>query len=119
MNRRGYPDATPFSSDELAFLATLAANESAEARGKVRDFGKDRGKEVYDLVVDLVRSDESITPEGGITVAGWSFGATFSMTFLAYAPTYAAGSFDLRPYIHSVVNLGEIDTILAVIRRHY
>ena len=111
INRRGYPGSTPLSAEQLSDLGRCISDTSSESLNYVKDFCQERGREVYDFLTDLVCSDESITPEGGLSVAGWSFGSIFTMALLANAPEFAvARNFDLQPYIHSVINYGEVSS---------
>lgn len=113
VNRRGYPGATPFSAEELRDLGRYSSDDSPASHEGFRAFCRERGREVYDFLAELVSSDQSITTEGGVSIAGWSSGAMYTMAFLAYAPAFAAArEFDLQPYMHSVISYGKLHLVL-------
>ena len=96
-------------------VATLTpdSNEAtlAEARTSFDRFLKDRAREVFDFLEDLVRRDD-IPPAqhdkntGGIVIAGWSLGALWMTSLLAYAPFFPANDVELSGYVRRVVVFG-------------
>ncbi|PIL33253.1 hypothetical protein GSI_04703 [Ganoderma sinense ZZ0214-1] len=80
-NRRDYPGSHPYTPEERARLERLAAAspEAADVRSEAENFLRERGREVYDYLVDLVKR-EAIPPtraegddaRGGIVLVGWS-----------------------------------------------
>ena len=110
-NRRDYPGSAPFSPEELANLTKLAnaAPGSPEAvEGTEREV-KTRAQEVYDYLIDLVKT-EHIPPvqgkTGGIILAGWSFGAVWISALLANVATFPVGEIRLRDYVRQLVYYG-------------
>ena len=71
-------------------------------------------KELYDYMVDLVKR-ENIPPargdgaikQGGIVLAGWSFGGLWSTAFTAYAHTFSSPDVPLDKYVWRVICYGE------------
>ncbi len=71
-----------------------------------------RAREVYDFLEDLVRRDD-IPPAqsdgnaGGIVVAGWSFGALWMISLMAYVSTFPVNDVELAKYVRRVIIFGE------------
>ena len=96
-------------------VATLTpdSNEAAlaEARTSFDRFLKDRAREVFDFLEDLVRRDD-IPPAqhdigmGGIIIAGWSLGALWMTSLLAYAPSFPVNDVELSAYVRRVAVFG-------------
>ncbi len=78
------------------------------------DFLRDRGRELYDYLVDLVKR-EAIPPiraegddtRGGIILAGWSLGTVSMTTFLANAPSFNS-DIQLSKWVRRVVLYGAL-----------
>ncbi|EIW52719.1 uncharacterized protein TRAVEDRAFT_135327 [Trametes versicolor FP-101664 SS1] len=114
VNRRDYPGARPFTQEERALLPSLpteeaaSATEIAEATQKIDVFMKERAREVYDLLIELVKN-EDLPPfqrernTGGIIVAGWSFGTVWITALLAHSASFATNSVDLSAYMRRVI----------------
>ena len=79
---------------------------------------RDRGREVYDYLADLVKR-EAIPPlraggddahtklKGGIVLVGWSLGTVSMTTLLAYAPSFQSDSdVQLSKWVRRVVLYG-------------
>ena len=113
-DRRDYHGAIPYTVQERADLFTAAAvakTESGVAQTKVLAWMRDRAREVYDLLVHIVRQHEiplahPVANVGGAIVGGWSFGVTFVTALLANMVSFPVGDVDLRKYLCSVVFLG-------------
>ncbi|EJF62060.1 hypothetical protein DICSQDRAFT_169637 [Dichomitus squalens LYAD-421 SS1] len=112
VNRRGYPGSTPFTDEELATIPKLTpdANEDTleDAREELGLFMRDRAREVYDLLEDIVRQDNipPAQPEkntGGIILAGWSFGALWMNALMAYVSSFPVNDVELSKYVRRVV----------------
>ena len=115
LNRRGYPGSTAFSDDELSALPELShyPGEDAleDAKKKLGVFLRARAREVFDFLEDLVRRDDipPANPErtaGGIVVAGWSFGALWMISLMAYVSTFPVNDVELAKYVRRVVIFG-------------
>ena len=104
LNRRDYPEATPFDEQEKTELAS-SWTSGQEGADEIRKIAKDRAKEIYNFLESFVASND-ISKEGGITVVGWSLGVMFMNMLLAYGPTFAVGKIDVTSYIKGVVCYG-------------
>ena len=113
-NRRDYPGTTPYSIEERAEVYAAAVEGSTDpekARTRLLAWMKERGREVYDLLVHIVdqyslplaRPEASI---GGIIVGGLSFAATLMTALLANIASFPIDSVDLRKYLRRIVLLG-------------
>nr|VWP01617.1 Atypical/PIKK/TRRAP protein kinase [Ganoderma boninense] len=120
-NRRDYAATIRFSAQERADLFSAAAVVKTEpdvAQMKVLAWMRDRAREVYDLLVDIVRENKIPLAHpkantGGIVVAGWSFGTSLMTAFLANMASFPAGDVDLRKYLRRVVFLDPPDFVLG------
>ncbi|KAH8817149.1 Alpha/Beta hydrolase protein [Xylogone sp. PMI_703] len=93
LNRRGYPDALPFGDSE-------APPNTLE---ELERFMKDRAREIHDFLETFI-VNEKISPTGGITIVGWSFGSTFITALLAFAQSLSTGSLpSVASYIHEAI----------------
>ena len=113
-NRRDYPGTTPYSIEERAEVYAAAVegkNDPEAAQKRLVPWMKERGREVYDLLVHIV-AQHQIPPigsggnSGGIVVGGWSFGTTLMTALLANLDSFPVGDIDLRKYLRRVVFLG-------------
>ena len=110
-NRRDYPGSAPFSPEELENLSKLAnaTPGSPEAVEGTEQEMKARAREVYDYLIDLVKT-ERIPPvqgqTGGIVLAGWSLGATWITALLAHVATFPVGDIRLSEYVRRLVYYG-------------
>ncbi|RPD55341.1 hypothetical protein L226DRAFT_491832 [Lentinus tigrinus ALCF2SS1-7] len=116
LNRRDYPGSAPYSEAERAVLARVAAAspDSLSVLEEAREFMRERGREVYDYLLHLVKCDR-IPPiqgvgqnaKGGIVLAGWSLGAIWSLAFIVHASSFSSLevdlSVDLSKYVRRVV----------------
>ena len=73
-------------------------------------FMRERGGEVYDYVLDLVKRDrippvhgDGRSTKGGIVIAGWSLGAIWALAFIAHAPSFSDSDVNLSQYVRRVV----------------
>ncbi|TBU29282.1 Alpha/Beta hydrolase protein [Dichomitus squalens] len=107
-NRRDYPGSAPFTPEELENLSKLAnANPgSSDAVEGTEQEMKARAREVYDYLVDLVKT-EHIPPaqghQGGIVLVGWSLGATWISALLAHVATFPVEDIRLSEYVRRLV----------------
>ncbi|TBU29253.1 Alpha/Beta hydrolase protein [Dichomitus squalens] len=97
VNRRDYPGSTPYTPDERAQFERLAASSpnDAGAQAEAVEVMRDRARELYDYLVDLIQSEdiplsrtEGEDARGGIILVGWSFGSVWATAFLAHAPSF-------------------------------
>ncbi|PIL34449.1 hypothetical protein GSI_03225 [Ganoderma sinense ZZ0214-1] len=128
LNRRDYPGSTPYTDEERAMVAKLTPDDSEDAamlaKAGVRfgRFLRDRAREVFDFLEDLVRHDH-IPPAqhskntGGIVVAGWSLGALWMTSLLAYAPTFPVNDVELSAYVRRVVVFDTGNIVMGYPRR--
>lgn len=105
VNRRGYPETTPFTAQELQEFSDAA---TPEGEAVLRQVLKDRARDIYELLEVLIKEDH-IPQKGGIAVGGWSFGTQFSTALLAYGPSFVS-DIDVASYIRSIVNLGALSS---------
>ena len=73
-------------------------------------FMRERGGEVHDYVLDLVKRDrippvhgDGQSTKGGIVIAGWSLGAIWALAFIAHAYSYSDSDMNLSQYVRRVV----------------
>ncbi|KAI0776698.1 hypothetical protein BD413DRAFT_522025 [Trametes elegans] len=105
INRREYPGSKAFTEAELAPLAAEGVPDDVVLE-RSKAFMKDRAREVYDLLTQLVEGG-SVTPadrknkKGGIILTGWSFGTCWATAFLAFAPSFV-GEVKLSDYVRRV-----------------
>ncbi|KAI0655015.1 hypothetical protein C8Q70DRAFT_457834 [Cubamyces menziesii] len=110
LNRRDYPGSQPYSEDELALLRPV---EGEGGEQKTRDnlwtFMRARALEIYDWLATCVNDGKICTFDpstgiGGVVVAGWSLGTTWSTALLANGDIAASvNGVDLRNVIRRVV----------------
>ena len=113
LNRRDYPGSAPYTAEERATLARLAtaSPDTASERGEeAMMFMRERGGEVYDYVLDLVKRDrippvhgDGQSTKGGIVIAGWSLGAIWALAFIAHASSFSDSDVNLSQYVRRVV----------------
>ncbi|KAI0682296.1 Alpha/Beta hydrolase protein [Cerioporus squamosus] len=113
LNRRDYPGSKPYSEQERVVLTRLASSspDSPSTREEAWDFLRERAREVYEYLADLVKR-ESIPPvqgsgqdaKGAIVLAGWSLGAIWPLAFLAHAPSLRSPEVDLSQYVRRVIS---------------
>lgn len=118
VNCRDYPGARPYTQEERDLLSlmtpegTESTAEIAEAAKKLDTFLKERARELFDLLVELVQ-DGRVAPvqladnAGGIVVAGWSFGCIWMTALLAHVAAFIGEGLDLSAYVRRVVIFGE------------
>ncbi|KAI0668283.1 hypothetical protein C8Q78DRAFT_1071552 [Trametes maxima] len=120
INRRDYPGARPYTEEERAQLhwpsdraeSAAGADETEVAAANVDAWMTARGREVHDLLCELVEKEripvaagEPAKGTGGIVVAGWSFGTIWMTALLASipSPTDNESTVDLSKYVRRVV----------------
>ncbi|KAH9850910.1 hypothetical protein C2E23DRAFT_266108 [Lenzites betulinus] len=114
VNRRDYPGARPYTQEERALLSPMlpegaeSTAEIAEATQKLDIFLKERAREMFDLLVELVQSGgvapaQLASNAGGIVVAGWSFGGIWMTALLAHVASFVGEGPDLSEYVRRVV----------------
>ncbi|KAI0317833.1 alpha/beta-hydrolase [Amylostereum chailletii] len=101
VNRRDYPGSGPYSDEERLMLTT-ALESTPEAAETMREYMKARGREVYDLLRGLI-VDENLPLDGGIIIAGWSYGSSWMLALLASISSFPANDVEVAKYIHRVV----------------
>ncbi|KAI0628897.1 hypothetical protein C8Q77DRAFT_1067320 [Trametes polyzona] len=107
LNRRDYPSSDPYTHSELETIRRLSATPpSPGASAETEAFMRDRGREIYDYLVDFVRR-ERIPPargnKGGIVIVGWSLGVTFITALLANVAFFPEADVQLSKYVRRVV----------------
>ncbi|KAI1789100.1 hypothetical protein LXA43DRAFT_1155822 [Ganoderma leucocontextum] len=114
VNRRDYPGATPFSSEERTILESAAkgatTSDASAAHAQLEAFMRERAREVYDTLASFVHGNniplsQREENKGGIVLAGWSFGTAWMTAFLAHAPSFSAPNSDIElgKYMRRVV----------------
>ncbi|KAI0823786.1 hypothetical protein BC628DRAFT_1324108 [Trametes gibbosa] len=106
VNRRDYPGALPYSSDELRNFARLVNSpSSAEARAEATKILAEHARDVRDFLEDFICRERIPLPTengGGIVLAGWSLGAVSVTALLADANSSRDGA-QLSKYIRRFV----------------
>ncbi|KAI0668265.1 hypothetical protein C8Q78DRAFT_1081648 [Trametes maxima] len=114
VNRRDYRGARPYDETERALLPSLSPaleNDPAEvasATRKIDAWMTERAREVYNLLAELV-VDKRLPlarpqhGDGGIIVAGWSFGSVWATALLAHVSSFTRADVDLSSYVRRVV----------------
>ncbi|KAI9061797.1 alpha/beta-hydrolase [Trametes sanguinea] len=116
VNRRDYPGSEPLTDAERALLPSPAlentsdAAQLATALKNMETFMKDRARELYDFLVQLVKDGNIPAPDpentkGGIILAGWSFGTGLITAFLANVASFPVSEVRLGDYMRRVVFL--------------
>jgi hypothetical protein len=105
VNRRDYPSSDSLSDEELEPLRSVASGNCTEPLDKVKAYLKDRGQEVWQFLGELIKK-EKITIDGGIILAGWSFGNTWMLSVLANHRDFLDVAVDPHPYIKKVMLYG-------------
>ncbi|KAI0641977.1 Alpha/Beta hydrolase protein [Trametes meyenii] len=114
LNRRDYPGSIPYTPEELALLPPVLdkpLTDPAEIRSdklKLEKFMRDRARELYDSLEDLVQELDIPpvrpgAPTGGIVLVGWSLGATWMLALLRHVAEFPVNEINLRDYIRRVV----------------
>ncbi|KAI0755809.1 alpha/beta-hydrolase [Fomes fomentarius] len=113
LHRRDYPGSTPFTEEELSCLRAgpgeLGEQEEPEAEEKERVDGymRDRAREVYDSLGDIVKRGGVVPIQpsgtGGIVVVGWSLASIWMNVLLAYGPTFQGEDVGLPKFLRRVV----------------
>ncbi|EIM81547.1 uncharacterized protein STEHIDRAFT_161731 [Stereum hirsutum FP-91666 SS1] len=106
VNRRDYPGSTPLTDSERQLLAS-ALSDTAEAAENIRSYMKDRARELYDFLCEFAISEDipKISGQRGITLVGWSLGATFVTALLAHLETFEGDQLTLRAYLNKFILL--------------
>ncbi|KAH9887036.1 hypothetical protein C8Q73DRAFT_714415 [Cubamyces lactineus] len=117
VNRRDYPGSEPFTEAERESLPPVSLlTEEGTATGKptalesLKTFMKERARELYDLLVQLVKTGDVPAVDrknnkGGIVVAGWSFGTSWMTALLANVMAFPVEDIKLSDYMRRVVLL--------------
>ncbi|CDO68088.1 hypothetical protein BN946_scf184788.g19 [Trametes cinnabarina] len=116
VNRRDYPGSKPLTEAERALLpsssleTTNDATQLEIALKNMETFMRDRARELYDFLVQVVRDGNTPAPDtenntGGIVLAGWSFGTGLITAFLANVASFPTTDIKLGDYIRRVVFL--------------
>ncbi|KAF8961166.1 hypothetical protein BDZ97DRAFT_1664687 [Flammula alnicola] len=96
VSRREYQGSTPYTSEEL----TVLSNGSNEERAK---FLQTQGV-LLALFVDAVIQKHSLPKQGGVALAGWSLGNTFSLAMIAAIHDLPADMKErLKSFLHSFI----------------
>ena len=114
VNRRDYPGAVPYTSDERARLLAIGIEsqvDAAAAQPKMKAFMEEGGRDLHSLLADLVANNDIplARPEknsGGIVLVGWSLGTSWMTAFLANVGSFPHDSVDLSNYVRRVVFYG-------------
>lgn len=117
INRRDYPGSTPFTPEERALLPALSpadledTEKVAVSKRNLDSFAEARARELYDLLVHLVKTGNVSKPDhanntGGIVVVGWSLGGGWVTNLLAHAPSFSDGDINLGEYVRRAVLYG-------------
>ncbi|KAH9856243.1 hypothetical protein C2E23DRAFT_772694 [Lenzites betulinus] len=115
LNRRDYPGADAYTAAERT-LVTLSpeakddAAEAAVAKKSGETFLRERGRELHDFLVELVRNEvvrpmDPTNNTGGIVISGWSFGTIWMLALLAHVASFSASDVKLTDYMKRVVFL--------------
>lgn len=69
---------------------------------------KGRARELYDFLCEFAISEDipKISGQRGITLVGWSLGATFVTALLAHLETFEGDQLTLRAYLNKFILLG-------------
>ena len=116
VNRRDYPGSVPIGDDDRSLL--VSANSSThDVLDNLQLYMKARAQEFHDFLLSFAVK-EHIGPSSMI-VAGWSFGATWILSLLAYAPSLPVihGSQPLYKFIKRVVAYGK--SVFTIPVYHY
>ncbi|OSC96865.1 hypothetical protein PYCCODRAFT_1399794 [Trametes coccinea BRFM310] len=107
VNRRDYPGAEPYTPEEKANLARIAsAPDSPETKEEAKAAMRDRGRELYDFLLDYVQREDiprANGNEGGIIVLGWSMGSVWISALLAIVSQIPEGSVQLSKYVRRAI----------------
>ncbi|KAF9556336.1 alpha/beta-hydrolase [Agrocybe pediades] len=96
INRRHYPGTTPFSQHELDIIASGSNDDRAKL---LVQQGIDMA-----MLIDALIAQCGIPLNGGVTLAGWSLGATFVLAMLAACDELQADvRVSLKRYLTGVV----------------
>lgn len=107
VNRRDYPGSTPLTDSERQLLAS-SLPDTAEAAENIRSYMKHRARELYDFLCEFAVSEDipKISGQRGITLVGWSLGATFVTAVLAHLESFEGDQFTVRAYLNKFILLG-------------
>ncbi|KAI0830065.1 hypothetical protein BC628DRAFT_1408261 [Trametes gibbosa] len=118
LNRRDYPGAQPYTAAERALLLSVSSDavdnaaDAAVAKKNGEIFLKERAREIYEFLVELVRSKavhpvDPANKTGGIVIAGWSFGTVWMLALLTHVASFseAVEDVDMTKYMRRVVLL--------------
>ncbi|KAI0632766.1 Alpha/Beta hydrolase protein [Trametes polyzona] len=116
LNRRDYPMGQRYTDAERALLHAITpelledADKVTAAKADGETFMKERAREVYDFLVQLVQNGkiplyDREAKKGGIVLAGWSFGTGWMTAFLAHLASFSADDTLLSKYLRRVVFL--------------
>ncbi|KAI0669369.1 hypothetical protein C8Q78DRAFT_208939 [Trametes maxima] len=107
VNRRDYPGSEPYNPAELAALKRVAtAPKSEETDAEIREWLRDRARELHDFLSDFARHERIPRPQGqtgGLVIVGWSFGSSWVTALLANVGLLPEGETKLSEYVRRVV----------------
>ena len=111
VNRRDYPGSDPLTAAERALL-DLGNGSGPDAKEAMRKYMKDRARELYDFLGDLVHYEGLALKS--IVFAAHSFGSAFVLAVLAHAAEFDSQDYGtpLVRYIKRVITYG-MDASLA------
>ncbi|KAI0258414.1 alpha/beta-hydrolase [Gloeopeniophorella convolvens] len=82
IDRRDYPGSTPLTDKERAMLTAAAEAEPApEATENIKEYMKERTKEIFDCLYDFVKEED--IPDKSLILVGASLGAAWLISLLA------------------------------------
>ncbi|OSD05350.1 hypothetical protein PYCCODRAFT_1475403 [Trametes coccinea BRFM310] len=126
LNRRDYPGARPYTSEERALLPSIPQDLKPPTAGDGTPLGaegldsyvRQRAHELYECLQALVE-ERNIPPfspaskKGGIVLVGWSLGCTWISGLLAHVSSFPAGHARLQAYIRRVIWQDPLSHILG------
>ncbi|EIM81546.1 alpha/beta-hydrolase [Stereum hirsutum FP-91666 SS1] len=106
VNRRDYPGSTPLDDSDRKNLSSFNSS-TAEAAQNIRSYMRDRARDVYDFLCELVAAEciPGVSDGGGIIMAAWSFGGSLITALLAYLKTFEVPDVVLGEYIRRFILL--------------
>lgn len=107
INRRDYPDSTPYSDSERQLLESCIPT-TAEAAQNMRSYMKDRARELYDFLVELAVTEglPKASEKSGMIVVGWSLGSAWITALLAHLDTFDGIEMLLGSFAREFILLG-------------
>ncbi|RPD55330.1 hypothetical protein L226DRAFT_591598 [Lentinus tigrinus ALCF2SS1-7] len=108
VNRRDYPGSVPFTAEQRAEINRLASAPAGTpgAAEALDVLMKERARELYDYLVELVRRGGVVPAQGkkgGLVLAGWSLGATWLSALLTHVASFPVEDVNLKGYVRRIV----------------